>query len=244
MAMSVIQGGRVMNSGVAHHQAVGQAANKPRGMIGGSIAFVLELFIWLAVALFFNILIELIGIFFQYWKVSGAAHSAQMIQTELNWLNRDFSGVFGNPAQTSVEFSRSFYQSIFVWLGYDTLAALKESPRFSMYAEYIEAAANMIYLFAMRLVVIVFSFPVFFVFGSIGLIDGLSQRDLRRFGGDRESSYFWNRVVRFIKPMFILPFVIYLASPMSIHPSLVMLPFALCFGFTIWLSSLKFKKYL
>lgn len=231
-------------SSVATQSRGGQVVNKSHGIIGGAIAFILELFLWLVLALFFNILVELVGIFFQYWEVSGAAHSAQMIQTELNWLNRDFSNVFGNPAQTSVEFARSFYQSLFVWLGYDTLAALKNSPRFFMYAEYLEAAVNMIYLFAMRLVVIVFSFPVFFIFGSIGLIDGLSQRDLRRFGGDRESSYFWNRVVRFIKPMFILPFVIYLASPMSIHPSLVMLPFALCFGFTIWLSSLKFKKYL
>ena len=231
-------------SSVATQPGGGQVVNKPHGMIGGAIAFVLELFLWLVLALFFNILVELVGIFFQYWSIPGAAHSAQMIQAELNWLNRDFSNVFGNPAQTSVEFARSFYQLLFVWLGYDTLAALKNSPRFFMYAEYLEAAVNMIYLFAMRLVVIVFSFPVFFIFGSIGLIDGLSQRDLRRFGGDRESSYFWNRVVRFIKPMFILPFVIYLASPMSIHPSLVMLPFALCFGFTIWLSSLKFKKYL
>jgi len=229
---------------MVNQQAVGHAVNKPRGIIGGTLAFILELFVWLCVALLFNIFVELTGIFFRYWSIPGAAHSAHMIQTELNWLNRDFSNVFGNPAQTSVEFARSFYQSVFVWLGYDTLAALKESPRMYLYAEYIEAAVNMIYLFAMRLVVIVFSFPVFFVFGSIGLIDGLSQRDLRRFGGDRESSYFWNRIVRFIKPMFILPFVIYLASPASIHPSLVMLPFALCFGFTIWLSSLKFKKYL
>lgn len=232
-----------MNS-VAIQQRVGHAVNKPRGMLAGFIAFLLELFIWLSVALFFNIVVELAGIFFKYWSIPGAAHSMHMIQTELSWLNRDFSDVFGNPAQTSVEFAQSFYQSIFVWLGYDTLAALQASPRFFMYVEYIEAAVNMVYLFGMRLVVIVFSFPVFFVFGSIGLIDGLSQRDLRRFGGDRESSYFWNRVVRFIKPMFILPFVIYLASPASIHPSLVMLPFALCFGFTIWLSSLKFKKYL
>lgn len=230
-------------SSYPNQQAVSQAS-RPQGLVAWSIGFFFETLIWLAVALMFNILVELIGIFFKYWSLPGALHSVQMIETELGWLNDDFGKVFGSPAKASVEFAKSFYDLLFVWLGYDLLEALKASSGFAAYTVYLEAAVNMIYLFAMRLVVILFSFPVFFVFGSIGLIDGLCQRDLRRFGGDRESSYFWNRIVRFIKPMFILPMVIYLASPFSIHPSLVMIPFALCFGFTIWLSSLKFKKYL
>lgn len=215
-----------------------------RGAFSKALSFLLEAFIWLLFALFFNVLVELAGIFFKYWDEQGALHSASMLDVELGWLNKDFGNVFGSPAESSVHYAKKFYSVLFVWGGYDLFLSMSRSPSFLAYGEYFEATKNMIYLFAMRLVVIVFSFPVFFVFGAVGLIDGLSQRDLRRFGGDRESSYFWNRIVRFIKPMFVLPLVIYLASPFSIHPNIVMLPFAFCFGITIWLSSMKFKKYL
>lgn len=217
------------------------AAHKPQGVLAKSIDRVLNVAAWLLFALIFNVAIEWGGIFFRYWDLPGALHSSQMLSLELGWLNQDFGRVVGQPAIAAVGFAKQFYKALFVWSGSDVLQGMSVGVG---YQQYLEATTNMVYLFAVRLVVIVFSFPVFLVFGVIGLIDGLSQRDLRRFGGDRESSYFWNRAVVLIKPMFILPFVIYLASPFSIHPNWVILPFAICFGLTVWLSSLKFKKYL
>ena len=89
-----------------------------------------------------------------------------MINVEIAWLNRDFSNVFGSPAKTSVEFARSFYDAVFVWMGYDLLATLKASSSTAIYSAYFEATANMVYLFGVRLIVIVFSFPVFLFLGQ------------------------------------------------------------------------------
>jgi integrating conjugative element membrane protein (TIGR03747 family) len=53
---------------------------------------------------------------------------------------------------------------------------------------YLEAASTVTQTFVIRLALIVFSMPVFLLAGLIGAVDGLVERDLRRWGGGRESS--------------------------------------------------------
>ena len=54
-----------------NQQGANQATNKPRGLIAGAIGLLIELVIWLCAALMFNILVELVGIFFKYWSIPG-----------------------------------------------------------------------------------------------------------------------------------------------------------------------------
>ena len=89
-----------------------------------------------------------------------------------------------------------------------------------------------------------FSLPVFVAFGVVAFTDGLLQRDLRRFGGGRESAYLWHYAKRWIAPTLTLPIVLYLGLPFSIYPPFLIVPFAMLFGFAIWISSALFKKYL
>lgn len=222
------------------------ADSKPKkeGFIARRFRFVFSILGWILVALFFNILIELGGIFINYWKLPGAAHSTYMLRQELTWINADFQDVLGSPAENSVRFSNAVYQGLFVWFGHDLAKNLLNLNEVAPVAAYIKAAITIIQLFSVRLVVILFSLPVFFVFSLVAFVDGLMVRDLRRFGGDRESSYIWHYVVNTIKPLVITPFVLYLASPWSIHPNYVVLPFAFALSLAVWLSTAKFKKYM
>lgn len=52
------------------------------------------------------------------------------------------------------------------------------------------------------------------------------QRDLRRWGGGRESAFVYHWAKRLALPLLELIWAIYLALPFSLHPSFVVLPFA------------------
>ncbi|WP_235044527.1 DUF4400 domain-containing protein [Methylohalobius crimeensis] len=42
----------------------------------------------------------------------------------------------------------------------------------------------------------------------------------------------------------ILPWIVYLALPVSVHPNFVVLPFAALFGISVAVAASMFKKYL
>ena len=200
--------------------------------------------VWALLALVFNILIEWFGIFFGWWELPGDQHSSAMVAKEVGWLNSDFVGVIGDPVRNIPKITRRLFAILFVWNGHDY------SREFLGYAngfgavDYASAAINSVYLFGVRIGLLLFSLPVFVVFGLVAFTDGLLQRDLRRFGGGRESAYLWHYAKRWVGPMLALPVIIYLGVPLSIYPPYLIIPFAMLFGFSVWLSSAFFKKYL
>jgi len=82
------------------------------------------------------------------------------------------------------------------------------------------------------------------LFAGVALIDGLVRRDLRRWGGGRESSFVYHYAKKAAFPMVIVAWVLYLALPFSLHPSWIILPFAIGFGLTVAVTASTFKKYL
>ena len=216
---------------------------KKTNFIGNIIRFFFYLLVWIVFALMINILIEILGMLFNWWDLPGAAHSDWMLRVELGWLNRDFQGVLGSPTDNAIRFSSYMYDLFFVWFGYDIAQSVLDSSANTGYVAYIKASMNITQLFFVRMIVLLFSLPIFIIFASMAFVDGLMKRELRRFGGDRESGWIWHRAFQSIKPLSIAPFVLYLASPWSIHPTIVILPFVMMISYAIWLSTLKFKKY-
>lgn len=214
------------------------------GFIGKRIRFVFVLLFWIIGTLFINIIIECIGIAFSWWDQPGSLHANTMLVTELSWLNKDFHSVLGSPLDSSVRFSRMGYDFLFVYFGKDLFQTLVNADALKSITVYLNASVIIFQLFIVRLVVVTFSLPVFLIFSSIALVDGLVVRVLRRLGADRESGYVWHHAAASIKPLVIIPFIIYLASPWSLHPSWVLLPFVLMQSMAIWLTSSKFKKYM
>jgi integrating conjugative element membrane protein (TIGR03747 family) len=110
--------------------------------------------------------------------------------------------------------------------------------------QYVIAAMQVTQVFALRLVILTLATPVFGLFSLVALVDGFVQRDLRRWGGGRESSFVYHWAKRSAMPLLVLSWVIYLALPVSLHPSFVVLPFAGLFALSVAVTASSFKKYL
>ncbi len=115
---------------------------------------------------------------------------------------------------------------------------------YSPIAEFILAGVLMTQVFAVRLAILTLATPVFGLFATVALVDGLVRRDLRRWGGGRESSFVYHYAKKAAFPLVIIAWVLYLALPFSLHPSWVILPFAIGFALAVTVTASTFKKYL
>jgi len=214
---------------------------------------------WLVAALLFSIIIEWAGMLL-WWKDEGSLHSRSMLQQELNYLNEDFrrSAVSSDPARFARRFADGFYHYLFEWTHLvDFIRWLKQPPRpdesrilavlrsaYAQSAEYVLAAMTVTQVFGVRLAVLTLAMPVFVLFGLVAMVDGLVQRDLRRWSGGRESSFVYHHAKKVIFPAVILAWVVYLGMPTSMHPNYVILPFAALFALAMAIAAGSFKKYL
>ena len=111
-------------------------------------------------------------------------------------------------------------------------------------ADYVIAAMTVTQVFAVRLAVLTLATPVFALLGLVALVDGLVQRDLRRWCGGRESSFVYHHAKKAILSALILAWIVYLGMPTSVHPNYVILPFAVMFAAAMAVTAGSFKKYL
>jgi integrating conjugative element membrane protein (TIGR03747 family) len=109
---------------------------------------------------------------------------------------------------------------------------------------YLIAAAYTTLTFLVRLLVLVLTLPLFLMAAFVGFVDGLVRRDVRRFGAGRESGFLYHRAKAALVPLAMLPWVVYLALPISLHPLLILLPSAALLGLAVNLTAGSFKKYL
>ena len=214
---------------------------------------------WLVLALIFSILLEWAGMFF-FWRDEGAAHSRAMLARELSYLNEDLrqSLLVSHPAQFAARSGEALYHYLFEWTHIvDLLQWLKtpQRPQDSWLRlllrvlvlpaiDYVTAAMTITQVFGVRLAVLVLAMPVFVLFGLVAITDGLVHRDLRRWGGGWESSFVYHHAKRLLLPLPVAMWIVYLCLPVSVHPNLVILPFALLFGLALGITAATFKKYL
>jgi integrating conjugative element membrane protein (TIGR03747 family) len=111
-------------------------------------------------------------------------------------------------------------------------------------AGFVMAAMQVTQLFSVRLAILTLAMPVFLLFSLVALVDGLVQRDLRRWGGGRESSFVYHYAKKATLPLVVITWVVYLALPFSLHPTFVVLPFAMLFALSVAVTASTFKKYL
>jgi integrating conjugative element membrane protein (TIGR03747 family) len=183
-----------------------------------------------------------------------------MLDTEIGWLDQDFrqSLLSSEPARAARKaadrshdllFERTGVMRLEGWLrrsAIDTGNSPKHRFRgwYRPTADFITAAGQVMQLFVVRLTVLALATPVFLLFSLVGLIDGLVQRDLRRWGGGRESSYLYHYAKGSVWAFLIAAWIIYLAMPVSINPAFVVVPFAILFAFSISITASTFRKYL
>jgi len=232
-----------------------------QGLIASAFTRLLQVLVFMMLTLFFSILIEWAGMATHFWEEPGARHSEAMLDQELAYLNEDFkrSAIVEEPARFARNFADTFYDVTFkktgvqravIWLATPVPGFSDSKLRKNLHAlfnsvkEYVLAAMTVTQIFAVRLAVLILAFPAFVLLALLGLIDGLVQRDVRRWSGGRESSFVYHWAKKALCPSLILPWIIYLAMPESVHPNLVVLPFAVLFAISVMVMASTFKKYI
>lgn len=90
----------------------------------------------------------------------------------------------------------------------------------------------------------VFALPAFLLACLLGLVDGLIRRDLRRWGGGRESSFIYHHAKRYTVWALTGGFALYLTWPFGgFNPSLMILVFTALVALTLSTTVASFKKY-
>ena len=202
-------------------------------------------------SLVLSIIAEWVGIAF-FWPNEGHLHSQRMMLQELDWLSDDLTqGLFYHSPQELAQLVISrLHQWLFVytgiqdWLNTPAQHHSWDSWLYHYGRAYIESIIYVTITFVIRLLVILFTSPLFLLAAFAGFTEGLMMRDRRKFGAGRESSFLYHHARRWIGPVMITAWMLYLAVPFSIYPNLILVPAAFLFGLTICITTASFKKYL
>lgn len=229
-----------------------------KGPIGLGLSIIGAIFGFHLLGLSLAIVIEWIGMTY-WWPGTGIHHAQQMMHREITFLSEDFkSSLFAShPAVFARECSDFVYHWAFEWSGVESgIQWLRTSvpdaksfrglihATYQSIEPYVLAAMMMTQTYALRVAVLIMSLPVFILFSTVGMADGLMRRDLRRWGGGRESSLAHGTARALLKHIYVVPWLIYLSLPFSLHPNWVILPSATCAGIAMCVMSATFKKYL
>ena len=223
-------------------------------------------------SLVISILIECVCIAL-VWPEEGSNHSLKMLEKEVGYLNRDFKeSLFPySPMEFAVTAANTAHDYAFVKTGFadyvhkrreqsvqlaeqsteqsvtDDAVALAEGLAQDFIkgsSEYLKAAMHITELIAVRVAIALLSLPAFILIGIAATVDGLVERDLRKFGGGIERAMVYHYVKPHAKPIIILAWILYLSMPVSIHPNLIFIPAALMFGVVTFITVSSFKKFL
>jgi len=236
---------------------------RQRNLVGSVVSLPFRFFGVLCGSLLLCILIEWVGMHL-FWPEQGWRHAQAMLHYELDQLSTHFtrSVVVQEPGRTAHRLIDEAHEWIFVrtglmdWMqGAATQAragADSASRDFRYYLgvvyvhleSYLIAAAYTLLVFLVRLLVLCLMLPLFCMVAFVGLVDGLVRRDIRRFGAGRESGFVYHRAKAALMPLLVLPWVSYLALPVSVSPLLILLPSALLLGVVVDITAGSFKKYL
>ena len=229
------------------------------GLIAKILTAVAKVIQWILLSLLFSIIVEWAGMVL-WWPEEGIQHSRAMLATEISYLESDFrrSFVTSNPARFAKRFADNSYHYLFeVTRFVDFIRWVSLPPTineqgirptlhkiYQPTAEFVIAMMQVTQLFSVRLAILTLAMPVFLLFSLVALVDGLVQRDLRRWGGGRESSFVYHYAKKAALPLVVITWVVYLALPFSLHPTFIVLPFAAMFALSVAVTASTFKKYL
>jgi len=234
-----------------------------QGLIAGLVTLPFRFFGVLCGSLMLCLVIECVGLHF-FWPEQGWHHAQGMLNHELAHVSEHFtrSVVLQEPGRSARWLIERGYDWLFVKSGLldwmrdastqASVGARHQAHDFHYYLgqvyvqveSYLLASAYTVLVFLVRLLVLTLTLPLFLMAAFVGLVDGLVRRDVRRFGAGRETGFVYHRAKASLMPLAVLPWVTYLALPVSVHPLLIVLPSAALLGLAVDIAAATFKKYL
>ncbi|WP_353980890.1 TIGR03747 family integrating conjugative element membrane protein [Salinicola endophyticus] len=234
---------------MARDEAPARRADKKRAGLIGTLLKLPFTLIWIVfISIICSVVIEWVGIYFDWFSAPGSQHAYQTMTSEMGYLDSQFSRslVVSSPVAFATMVVDTAYQWLFVKSGiaHWVEQGAGEMGWLGALKTYAQAAIYVTLMTLTRCVILVLTAPLFILAAIVGFTDGLVSRDLRRFGAGRESAFVYHHAKRMVTPIFLTGWLIYLSLPFSIHPSLFLLPCALVFGLMIAIATASFKKYL
>ncbi len=194
----------------------------------------------LILALLVSIVIEWIGMVY-WWPDEGVNHSANMVRAELSFLA---DATRSNPFIADSElFLQTVLAKIRDYIALTHISALSGLP-YETTAKGVVSAINIANVYCLRLAIMILSSPTFIIFGLVGLTRGLVARELRKWGGGRESSGLYHLYYSLLPESLLGLWFLYLSMPFTVNPILLVGPAALIFAYLISATSYRFKKYI
>lgn len=238
-----------------------QQQARQQGFVAALITLPLRFLGVLLGSLLLCLVIELVGMHL-FWPEQGWRHAQGMMNFELQQFSTQFtrSVVVQEPGRSAYRLVAWLHQNLLLDSGLlDWLTRMNEQAKAAdtatgfnatlaqavVYVEsYMLVAFYTTATFLLRLLVLGLTLPLFALAALAGVVDGLVRRDLRRFSAGRESGFLYHRARATILPLAVLPWVTYLAFPVSAHPLWILLPAAAMLGAMVSVAAGSFKKYL
>ncbi|AID27786.1 hypothetical protein N643_19985 [Salmonella bongori serovar 48:z41:-- str. RKS3044] len=179
------------------------------------------------------------------WRNTCASHSEQVLQATWQWwrvsagapvwLVEDLAIVRGKLQQGIAALIASFSgQSGLFWT---------EAVTTVIHCA-ILSAGNVTLTFLLRLAILLQVLPLFVLTITIGLVDGLVRRDLRRFGAGHESGFVYHHARRMIGSSLAGTGLVWLTVPVFLEPRYIVIPGVMLIGFAGSVATGAFKKHL
>ncbi|EID4215339.1 TIGR03747 family integrating conjugative element membrane protein, partial [Salmonella enterica] len=178
-----------------------------------------------------------------FWRNTCASHSEQILQATWQWwrssagapvwLVEDLALVSGKLQQGIATLIASLNgQSGLFWT--ETVTTVIRCALLS--------ASNTTLTFLLRLAILLQALPLFVLTITIGLIDGLVRRDLRRFGAGHESGFVYHHARRMIGSSLAAAGMAWLVLPFVLVPEYILVPGVIVIGVVVSITIGTFKK--
>lgn len=179
------------------------------------------------------------------WQNTCASHSGQVLQATWLWW-RDSAGapvwLVENLALVSDTLQQGIAALIASLNGQSGLFWTETVTTVIRCA--LLSADNVTLTFLLRLAILLQALPLFALTITIGLIDGLVRRDLRRFGAGHESGFVYHHARRMIGSSLAATGLVWLVLPFVLVPEYILVPGVIIIGLVISTTIGTFKKHL
>lgn len=227
--------------------------------LGFGLLFI-TLFAW-----FIGMMIEIVGSF-TLWRDLQENHAQQIVEQDLAYIAQAPRSLLVRDtvawSEQLVRNVRLPYERLGVIAWYESLQAIfqaaQDAPSGDLRHNAARANRSMQILLSrwavtsmyvlqdvlLRLSVAAFAAPAFILACLVGVVDGLVRRDLRRWGGGRESSFVYHHAKRYTAWALTGGFGLYLAWPFgNFNPSHMVIVFTVLVAFAMSTTVATFKKY-
>ena len=191
-------------------------------------------------------LIDWVGMLMGWWD---RRHQLHVLTSDIQYLGSNFTtSVFGlAPAEIAMTISRKVHDwlTISLHLGGQQYAFMRILSRvFAAIEPFWQSLVYSAMTVSVRVFIVLLSIACYVIVFAVTMVDGLVQRELRKVGGGIEHAQVFHHAKTWLGRVLVISPMLYLSWPNSLNPLWIVLPSAVFFGISTFITFSTFKKYL